>query len=122
MNPFEVAMRAADAAIDATMQEEFSFYPMTNGIDLGPTQDPYRDQIPSLIAVWEGPQRVDGEPRFQRTTIQPRIRVMADKIRQGVKQGDRFYRVKDGTFYEVVDMQPDSQGMRLNLPVRLIVS
>lgn len=122
MNIFDAAMRAGDTAVDSVMGEAFRFWPMRAGVDMGPTQDPERAQL-DLIAPWAAPPRQLGDAtRLTRSTFQPRIMVMKDKLPQGVRQGDRFRRELDGTFWEVLDVQPDSLDMRLSLPVRLIVS
>lgn len=114
-------MRMGDAAIDVALGEDFSFKPMIAGVDLNPTADPERLAISQLRACWSAPARVDGEARFQRATTQPRIEAMRDLFPQGVKQGDRFLRKREGTWWEVQDFDPDSQALRYRMPVRLIV-
>lgn len=116
MSVFDSLVVRMDQTVDRIYAEDFSFAPMVTTPNSRPQPDASRAKVASLQAAFLDAGELlkvgeSGGP--DRSSSQPMISVVDSLLPQGVRQGDRFTRLKTGKVYEVTRTDPDGVNRSL---------
>ena len=115
MSAFASLLGVADATLDTTFSEAFSFTPMREVRNGSPVVDTSRSAIASLAAIFDDRGLLlalapGAASTLERQSAGPMISVLASHLPQGVRRPDRFTRGLTGRAYEVRAVDPDALG------------